>query len=112
MVPGITNVGIVGCTASPKIDTARTANTDRAVMMIKQRALVDEILLHQWHILQTVHMPVLIVCQNEEDIRFLRCIAESCESTQQCSYESQIHDVDHFDQSIDGAMINTVKIVL
>lgn len=41
-------------------------------MVRKERSFVEKIFLKEWHVLHGLHMPILIISQDEEDIRLLR----------------------------------------
>lgn len=51
-----------------------------AIMSLKRGALMDEMLLQRLHMIQGSHMVVLVICQDEDDIRAVgSCIGqENC----------------------------------
>lgn len=62
------DVGVVGELARPEVDAAGAADGDGAVVLGEGRALIHKVLLHQWHVVQRVHVRVLVVGQDEDDI--------------------------------------------
>lgn len=48
-----------------------------AIMSLKRGALMDQMLLQRLHMIQGAHMVVLVICQDEDDIRAVgSCIGQ------------------------------------
>ncbi len=65
------DVGVVRQPASQQGDASRAADGRGAVVALVQSALVDEVLLDQGHVVQRVHVQVLVVGEHEHNVRLL-----------------------------------------
>lgn len=62
------DVGVMRRLARPKCHSRRATESGGAKVAFERRALVDEMFLDIRHVIQRLHMEVLIVRQNEDDI--------------------------------------------
>lgn len=79
----VCDVGVVSGFAGPYTGTGWAAQGDGAMMVTEESSLLDQVFLHVWHVLQRVHVQILIVCQDKNDVRLpsesgRRIVAEGC----------------------------------
>lgn len=68
----ICDIRVMSSLASPETYSRWTTQGDGAVVALIESALVDEMLLQEWHVRQGVHAEILIICQDKDDIGFSR----------------------------------------
>jgi hypothetical protein len=56
--------------ARPQTYTRRTTKRNRAIMLLEECSLIDEVFLRIRKVIQRIHMQILIIGQNEEDVWF------------------------------------------
>lgn len=57
----------------PQIHPTRTANGDGAVVVLELRSFVDKVLVEQGHVVEAVHMDILVIGEDEDDVRSFAC---------------------------------------
>jgi hypothetical protein len=65
------HIVIVSGEAGPYVDSRWAANGYSAVMLLESSAFASDVFVEEWHVVERLHMKVLIVCDDEEEIRFL-----------------------------------------
>jgi hypothetical protein len=73
----VSDVGVVCQLAGPERDSGGAANGRGAVVALIEGALVSEMLLDQRQIIQRLHVQVLVICQDEHNVRLLSLRAGS-----------------------------------
>ena len=67
-----TNIGIMSRLPRPKHTASRAAEGDGAEVFLKSQTLRDQILLQVWHVRHRVHVDILVIGQDKEDVRLRR----------------------------------------
>lgn len=65
----IRDIGVVGELSGQDGDASWAADGGGAKVLLVERSTVDEMLVDQRNIVQRVHMKILVVGQNKDDIR-------------------------------------------
>ena len=81
------DIGVVGELASPQRDSRRAAERRGAVVPLVESALVGEVLFDHGEIVHGLHVQVLVISQDEDNVGFLaiaRLLGLDCRKQQAC----------------------------
>lgn len=67
----IRHIGVVGQPPRPEIDAGGTAEGNGAEVLIVGGSLIDDVLLQVGHVIDTVHLEILVIGENKDDVRLL-----------------------------------------
>ena len=70
----VCDVGVVGGSASPKIDARGTAKSDGAEVPLEGESLVNQVALEEGLISEGVKVNILIIGEDEDDVRSRPCL--------------------------------------
>lgn len=65
----IRHVRVVSQLSRKQTDSRRTAYRSRAVMFLEVGAFISKLLLQNWLIIKRIQMKILVISQDENDIR-------------------------------------------
>jgi hypothetical protein len=90
----IGDVVIVGGKASPYVGSGWAADGDCAVMLLESGAFAGDVFVEDWHVVERLHVDVLIVGDDEQEIGFLlRCMIRGGKARESspCQCLSDLH---------------------
>lgn len=81
----IRDIGIMRRAACPERHARRAADGNRAKVSLKEGAPVGQMLLHKWHVIEGLHVQVLVVGQDEDNVGTVTAAAAAAASNRALS---------------------------